>query len=158
MYLAQKVVRGKTQYFIRETYREGKNLLSRNVLDLGTDPSRYIVYPGGNAFYIDEVITDKLSAGGTETAYAELEDIFWRFLKPEIRRVLEPFRRREKLTRKRRRPQPPAEHYGGPFHIFDKRRIHFLKFGGMEQGSVGCLPPKFFRMLVNKSRDEIEQN
>ena len=43
------------------------------------------------------------------------------------------------------------------FHLFDKRRIHFLKFGNMDQGRIGRMSPKLFQVLLNKSRDEIEQ-
>lgn len=60
MYLARKMVNGSLQYFIRETYRDGDLLRSRDLFDLGPNPARYIIYPGGNSFYIDEVIEDPL--------------------------------------------------------------------------------------------------
>ncbi len=62
MYFALKTIKGGTRYFIRESYRDGKCLRSRDLFDLGTDPSQYIVYPGGNAFYIDETVDDRLRA------------------------------------------------------------------------------------------------
>ena len=35
--------------------------------------------------------------------------------------------------------------------------MHYLRFGQMDQRDIGRLPIKFFRILNNKSRDEIEQ-
>lgn len=157
MYLAQKKIRGRAHFFIRESYRQGKNYLSRDLLELGTDPGRYIVYPGGNSFYIEETIEERLCDQGVETDQEELESIFWRFVHPEIRRALEPFRRREEQAKAGARASKPSEKLDTRVHIFDKRRIHFLKFGQMDQRNLGQLSPKIFYRLHHKSRDEIEQ-
>jgi hypothetical protein len=150
------MVNGSLQYFIRETFRDGDLLRSRNLFDLGTNPARYIIYPGGNSFYIDEVVEDSLSATGSQSSVDELDDIFWPFIKPRIKRALESFRRRELCYRQaQRRPGTKAD---GSQHIFDKRRIYYLKTGHANQSGIGRLPPKFFRLFNNKSRDEIEQN
>jgi hypothetical protein len=77
--------------------------LSRDLFDLGTDPAEYIIYPGGNAFYIDPVIEDRLDAADVALQDNTLEDIFWRFLDPRIQRALEHFRHREALSRKRKK-------------------------------------------------------
>lgn len=156
MYLARKMVNGSLQYFIRETYRDGELLRSRDLFDLGRNPARYIIYPGGNSFYIDEIVEDSLSAAGSRSCFDELEDIFWPFIKPRIKRALESFHRRELCYRQtRRRAGTQAD--GSP-HIFDKRRIYYLKTGHANQTGIGRLPPKFFRLFNHKSRDEIEQN
>ena len=157
MYLASKKINGQIHYFIRESYRQADHLLSRGLIELGTDPASYIIYPGGNAFYIDQVIEDRLAELGKEPQADELEDIFWRFVRPEIRRVLEPFRRRQDRHRASRRKTEPAGKIAAALHIFDKRRVHFLRFGHTDQRHIERLPPKMFRMLLNKSRDEIEQ-
>ena len=98
MYLAQKKIKGETCYFIRESYPDEDYFLSRDLIDLGPDPGRFITYPGGNSFYIDEIIEKRINDLGKKADPDKLEDIFWRFLHPEIRRVLEPFRSREKAT------------------------------------------------------------
>ncbi|MGD8445491.1 MAG: J domain-containing protein, partial [Desulfobacterales bacterium] len=95
MYLALEKINGEARYFIRESYRQADHFLSRNLLDLGADPGSYIIYPGGNSFYIDESVEDRLSDMGATADPDELEDIFWPFVQPEIRRILEPFRSRE---------------------------------------------------------------
>jgi hypothetical protein len=155
LYLARKIIQGKIRYFIRESYRDKGCLRSRDLYDLGSHPERYIRYPGGNSYYIDEVVEEALSAAGSTSAADELDDLFWNFLEPEIRWKLEPFRRRELMSRSaKRRLQKETQ---GSYHVFDKRRIYYLKCGRVDQCRVGLLPSKMFRIFDNKSRDEIEQ-
>ena len=157
MYLARKNINGMTQYFIRESYRDGDQFLSRDLIDLGTDPGGHIIYPGGNAFYIDPWIEERLDALDVTLQDNILEDIFWRFLDPAIQRVLEHFRHREARSRKTCKSREKHAKTLPPVHIFDRRRLHYLKFGRMEQGYPWLLPQKLFNVLRNKSRDEIEQ-
>ena len=157
MYLAQTQIKGITRYYIRESYRDGNYYSSRDLIDLGTDPAAYIIYPGGNAFYIDPKIEDHLEELGVAFENSDVEDIFWRFLDPRIQRALEHFRHREVHSRKQKQSKETSKNSSAAVHIFDKRRLHYLKFGRMEQGYLWRVPEKFFDMLRNKSRDEIEQ-
>ena len=157
MYLASKKINGQNHYLIRESYQQEDIFLSRDLIDLGPDPTRYIVYPGGNAFYISEIVEDRLIELGAEAGLDELEDIFWRFVHPEIRRILEPFRRREDRHKANRKNKTPQTKVSNPLHIFDKRRAHYLKFGQSDQRNIERAPLILFRGLHHKSRDEIEQ-
>ena len=156
MYLASTTAAGGKRHFtIRESYLGEGVYRHRDLCDLGTTPGRFIVYPGGNAFYVEEGVEDAIRAHGTEPSQEDLETIFWPFVRPDIRYRLEPFRRQERRLKEDRRakqvPRPES------VHLFDKRRIHFLKFGQMEQRSLSRLPASAIRMLQDKSRDEIEQ-
>ena len=159
MYLAKLRIKGKINYVIRESYKSEGGFLSRDLFDLGNDPSRYIVYPGGNAYYFDNIIEDQLQKLDVTPVAEELDDIFWPFLDPEIKRNIETFRHRD-------RKRGPSEKLGperaaaiqNSVHIFDKRRIHYLRFGITDQGYIGRIPAKLLKGLVGKSRDEIEQN
>ncbi|MEE4261440.1 MAG: J domain-containing protein [Desulfobacteraceae bacterium] len=155
--MAQKKINGAACYFIRESYPEEGYFLSRDLIDLGPDPGRFIIYPGGNSFYIDEFIEDRIHKLGIKFDSDALEDIFWPFLRPEIRRALEPFRSREKRHQSNRRKRRPHEDPDARVHIFDKRRTHFLRFGDPDQRNLSRLPQRMFNLLHNKSRDEIEQ-
>lgn len=152
LYLARKPMGNQTDYHIRETYADGNCLKSRDLFHLGTDPSRYIIYPGGKGYYFDEVVEETLREQGAKPNQDELDRIFWDFLDPEIQRVIRGFDKKKK--------QP----FSGPntgvqeFHLFDRRRIHFLRFGSMDQRHIQRMPAKFFRTLRAKSRDEIEQH
>ncbi|MBW2568815.1 MAG: J domain-containing protein [Deltaproteobacteria bacterium] len=156
MYLAIKRNKGETRYYIRESYKDGNCLRSRDLFDLGTDPAGYIIYPGGKAFYIDETVDDRLRTLSQDYSVEDLDDIFWCFLKPEIRMALEPYRHKGRILRKRTNKKK-EEKQQNEFHIFDKRRIHYLKFGQIDQGRIGRITPKMFNNLINKSRDELEQ-
>ena len=155
MYLARKFISGKCRYFIRESYREGKDFGCRDLFDLGADPGKFIAYPGGNAFYIDETVEDEIRSQGVEPSMEDMEAVFWRFLRPEIRIKLEPFRRRERRQKDGRKKGDTSDLPDA--HVFDTRRIHFLKTGRMDQRSLDHLPKSALRRLQGKSRDEIEQ-
>ena len=156
MYLARKRNQGTFHYTIRESYRAGDILRSRDLFDLGADPSRYIVYPGGNSFYIHEEVREALEQKGCEPDDTELDAIFWRFLKPRIRRALESFRDRELSYRRSRRAG--SREKGGPYHFFDRRRLYFLRTGRTQPPGAIRLPSRFFSRLDHKSRDELEQD
>ena len=155
MYLARHRVGGRLHYAIRESYSSGARLLCRDLFDLGPEPGSFIVYPGGNSFYIDPVVEDALRERGAEPGPDELETIFWPFIAPDIRWKIEPFRRREGRLR-RERAAPDASAPPEP-HPFDRRRLLFLRTGRMDQRSLGRLPAASLRALRGKSRDEIEQ-
>ena len=157
LYLAEQEVKGRVHYVIRESFREGGCFKSRDLFDLGTNPARYIVYPGGNAYYIDEVVRDTLCSLAPRGNTDDIEDLFWPFVKSELRRALS-------WARERARPKRTlikAEEEGrirAQVSDFDKRRIHYLRYGRMDQGSIGRMPVKLYRWLFEKSRDEIEQH
>lgn len=157
MYLAQTTVNGQTHYSIRESYLHQNQFLSRNLFDIGTDPGQYIVYPGGNSFYIHESIEEQLNDLDVYPKDDELEDIFWRFLDPTIRRALETFRNRQKNLNHRKGSKATDKATASKFHIFDQRRILYLRCGRTNQQNITCVPHKLFQVLTDKSRDEIEQ-
>lgn len=156
MYLARNRIRGKTYYRIRESYENQGVLMSRDLFDLGTDPSRFIVYPGGNAYYFHESVEESLKRLGVEPAMEELDDIFWPFLDPTIKRAVEGFRGRQRASRQKIDMERASE-IQASVHIFDKRRMHYLRLGLMDQGYIGRMPAKLLVGLTGKSRDEIEQ-
>jgi hypothetical protein len=156
VYLAQTRAFGKIRYSLRETVREGERFLHRQVLDLGSNPAEYIVYPGGNAYFLDQRISDALDDQKIRIPEDDLEDIFWPFIKPRIQRALEYFRGR---TRHLKNAIPPEdqEKLRRQTHLFDKRRVLYLKFGNVSGGSVARVPTVLIKWLKDKSRDEIEQ-
>lgn len=155
MYLYRKRKGNETHYSIRESFREQGCWKSRHLFDLGTDPAAYIVYPGGCSYYYDERIEETFAEKGTTPAPDDLDTIFWDFLDPEVKRVIEGFQRPASRRWRRSRPEdtPPRS----AVHLFDKRRIHFLRCGQIDQSRIGRVPPRFFKSAWRKSRDEIEQ-
>lgn len=158
MYLARKRINSKLHYFIRQSVQAGQQgLQSQELVALGTNPEKYIIYPGGHTFYIDDIIEQKLEQAGAASNQYELEEIFWPFLKPEVRRAVLPFRTRAISKKRKQLTEDQKQALCTGTHIFDKRRLHYLKFGRMDQGYVGRMPARLLRPLGNKSRDELEQ-
>ncbi|WP_456431054.1 hypothetical protein [Thermosulfuriphilus sp.] len=158
VYIARKRVGSKTYYFIRQSYQDNACGLwrSRDLFALGQDPSRFIIYPGGHGFYLDETIEERLAAQGVKTDQIELEELFFPFLKPEIKRVIQDFARYS-APRSRRLPRGEQLTRQSSYHIFDRRRLVFLKFGQVNVDSLLKRPLVFLNVLAEKSRDEIEQ-
>jgi hypothetical protein len=103
-------------------------------------------------------VEDRLASLGVEPNADEIEDVFWPFVKPEIRRAIEPFRSRGKARGKRAKITPKQEEQvRAQATEFDKRRIHYLRSGRMDQAGLGRMPIKLYAWLLEKSRDEIEQ-
>ena len=158
MYLARNDRGGKVRYALHESYQQDGRWLSRKLFDLGTQPERFICYPGGKAFYIDEEIEEQLAAKGRETSQDELEDLFWEFLSPDIRHALNTFRDRAKAQE---HLPPLSEREEARIwrqtHVFDKRRLFYLRSGATDQRRLHQITGRYFRLLDCKSRDEIEQ-
>jgi len=128
------------------------HLHSRELYQLGPDPCRFIEYPGGRAYYFAEQLTDALQEQGVTDIDDRLDDLLQDFIRPEIRKIISHFTQRGGIQNKVSARPIPSGH-----HLFDKRRLLFLKSGIVDQGPIGRLPRKLFSVLDHKSRDEIEQ-
>jgi hypothetical protein len=152
MYLAAIHENRWYRFEVRESYWDGDCYRSRHLVDLGHDPAQHIVYPGGRSYYIDPELEDRIIAKGGHPGPEELDDLLWPFVDEDIRYAVGAFRRRQRTPAK-----AGAVGHHLPVHLFDKRRVHFLRFGRMDQGYIGRVPPKIFRPVKDRSRDEIEQ-
>ncbi|MGD9310165.1 MAG: DnaJ domain-containing protein [Desulfosarcina sp.] len=151
MYLARLAEKNRRRFVIRQSYADGDCYRSRDLFDLGDDPSRYIIYPGGNGFYIDMVVEEAIAERGVVVSQDDLEPIFMPFLKSRIRRVIDGFDRKE-----RHKPLCQTCCPADTVHLFDRYRLHFLKLGRVDQRDLLRTPDRFYAGLSLKSRDEIE--
>ena len=151
MYIARIVKQGQSFFFIRESYMKDGIYRSRNLMDLGTDPTRYVRYPSDTTFYIDDTIEDRLQEKNVHVSQDSLETLFWPYIRPDAKYRYRFFRSRQPAS------DPASTVPADQFHIFDRRRIHFLKYGQMDQRRIYRASDKLFRTLAGKSRDEIEQ-
>jgi len=156
MYLAKVQKNKRTTYILRESVRQGEQMVARDILDIGPCPGAWIDYPGGNAWYLNPDLESRISSLADTFNSDQLENLFRPFIRPDIRRATQTFRQR---GFKQHTPMSRAkkEAIARQAHAFDKRRAHFLKFGNMDQGPIVNMPAVIFRQLHNKSRDEIEQ-
>ncbi len=155
MYLARKNIEHRTRYYIRASYAEGACFKSRDLFDLGSDPSQYIIYPGGHGYYYDDIIEEALVEHGFPPSQEDLDKIFWEFLDPEIRRVIEGFDRTD--HRSATQTCDFREDAVQAVHLFDKRRLLYLKSSQLNQRHIHRASPRLFAACHDKSRDELEQ-
>ncbi|MBI9089396.1 MAG: J domain-containing protein [Desulfobacterium sp.] len=156
MYIAKQIHQRRPRYTLRQTCSNPDGSLTfQDLADLGDTPSLFIEYPGGNAFYIAEALVDHLEQSGVDVDPDLLESLFWPFVAPRIRRTVETFHNRSRKTVKR--SQEENESLQRSIASFDKRRLHYLRFGTMDQGPVEAMPTAIMKDLAGKCRDEIEQ-
>jgi len=127
VYLKESHVKGQSHYILCESYKDEDCWKSRQLIDLGPDPERYIVYPGGNSFYIEESIEEGLLEKGFSFSGDEIEELFMPFIDPGIRRIVERFQRPvKKELRFHQLSRDGLMKEQKDIHSFDKRRLHYL--------------------------------
>ncbi|MCI5141028.1 MAG: hypothetical protein D3909_04730, partial [Candidatus Electrothrix sp. ATG1] len=156
MYLARCFRDNRVFYLLRESFLDNGIYRNRDLIELGEDPGSFIIYPGRNSFYINDLIFERLQQIGVNADYDTIEPFFLPFLDPEVR-ARDSFSRggqegrNWKPLNKEERQQILTK-----THIFDRRRMHFLRFGQVDQRGLDR-SPSLFRALLHKSRDELEQ-
>ncbi|HER62687.1 MAG TPA: J domain-containing protein [Desulfobacteraceae bacterium] len=156
MYLARRFVRNHILYTIRESYPDGEVLRHRDLLELGRNPQQYIHYADNRAFFVDEKVVDGLKKKGINADPFELEKLFYPFVDAAVRARIDMFADREKHRRWKPASRKLRQRILDETHPFDRRRAHFLRFGQTDQRKLLRSVP-LFRVLLDKSRDEIEQ-
>ncbi len=157
MYLARQIKDGKNLYFIRESYLDGTCWKSRDLVALGEDPGHWIHTPARTAYYIDETIEDVLRDKGVQASQDALEEIFWPFLDPAVQRIIRHHSPRRSGKDGNRVARSELAELQKGLHIFDKSRLHFLRYGAVDLRKMSSRPMRAYNRLLRKSRDEIEQ-
>ncbi len=157
MYLARQIEDGKTLYFIRESYLDGTRWKSRDLAALGEDPGHWIHAPTRTAYYIDEAIEDALRDKGVEAGQEELEEVFWPFLDPAVRRIIQNHSSGRSGKEGGRVARSELAELQRHLHLFDKSRLYFLRYGADDLRKMSSRPMRAYNRLLRKSRDEIEQ-
>jgi len=159
LYLARSIHGDSFRYSLRQScLAEGENFLRhREIFDLGHDPARFLVYPSGNTFYVRDDLIEAI-AGLVEGDAADLlEEILWPFVRKDIREKLAPFRERARSRALTKVTAAEQEAIDRELHLFDRRRLHYLWYGAIDQSGLYRMPAKLCRKLLGKSRDEKEQ-
>lgn len=149
-------VRHEVRYVLRQTYLDRGVLKARDLMDLGGDPSAHVHCAGENGFYFGSAIEESLLKQGVRFSSEDLERVFEIYLPPRYRAIIERFRRGPEV---RNRAQYALEDIAPPHrtvHIFDARRLYYLRFGRVDQGELGARHWKFLDIFRYKARDEIE--
>lgn len=159
LYLARSVLRRPVSFSLRLSYwdEETETWLHKVLYDLGCDPTVHIIYPNDSSFYLELSLTDRISKACGRDMENRLEKLFWPFVDPHVRFKMEHFFHRGSSTMFDISKLKQLQAKSRPVHIFDQRRMHFLRFGRTDQGRRFSLPPRLMAKLIGKSRDELEQ-
>jgi len=157
MYLAI-LTRGQTKHYeIRQSLPgdDHRYLEYQVVFDLGGDPGRYIERLSDDICYFSAELEERLQQETSEDASLILEELLWNFLPAEEQTRLSIFRHRGKarVSALSERERSAIEK---DIHLFDRRRLYYLRYGGVDQSRIFRLNPKLYRPLLNKCRDERE--
>lgn len=159
LYLARSVLSFPYHYFLRLSYwdAEDKSYRFREIADLGNEPGSYLTYPNDNCFYVSETLSDTVSLQLQRDASNELEQLLWPFADPTVKAKMEPFLNRGKKIDSTPVSKEEKRAIDQDIHLFDKRRLYFLRYGSVDQSRLSRMSPRLCRKLLGKSRDQIEQ-
>jgi len=158
MYLRTSHTSKGENYALCESYLAARGVWRhRKLVDLGPDPEAWVIYPGGNSFYVREDLEDELRDLEADFTDRELESLFLPFIDPGIRRIVENFTRRDPAGKPWRKYSLEERFRRQKnLHPFDKRRLHYLRCGRVDIGNLEAREWPFLNVLLDKSRDEIE--
>jgi hypothetical protein len=157
MYLAT-LTRGQTKHYeIRQSLPgdDHRYLEYQVVFDLGGDPGRYIERLSDDICYFSAELEERLQQETSEDASLILEELLWDFLPAEEQTRLSIFRHRGK-ARVSALSEGERSAIEKDIHLFDRRRLYYLRYGAVDQSRIFRLNPKLYRPLLNKCRDERE--
>lgn len=159
MYISRINSRGEIRYALRESVPDstGEYFVSRDLFDLGVDPTEFIKYSGRDSFYLDPDLEEIVDQKKSLRAETDLEELFWPFLAPEVRQQAELFSPKYRNFTPKKLSEEEADYLNRRVHLFDKKRLHYLRYASLSQASLHAAPLKMFLPLLNKSRDELEQ-
>ncbi len=158
MYLAKLQSGSRIIYQIRQSFQtENKSFQHRIIYELGESPSRFIEPFQDHIVLFNSDLIDAVSVHTKGDGESEVERLLWDFLPPETRSVLSRFRNRRSRTFK----TGPLSHLEKEeifeqIHLFDRRRLYYLRYGAVDQSRLSRLHEKCCRPLLGQSRDERE--
>ena len=157
MYLATLTRGQMKRYEIRRSIPgDDRNYLNYKVVfDLGGDPGRYIERLSDDICYFSAELEETLQQEISEDACLILEELLWDFLPAEEQARLSIFRHRGK-ARVSALSEVERSAIEKDIHLFDRRRLYYLRYGAVDQSRIFRLNPKLYRPLLNKCRDERE--
>jgi hypothetical protein len=156
MYLAKLQDGSGTSYQIRESYQTEENSFNYRVIyKLGNNPRRFIDHFEDHVVLFNNDLVEAVSVHTEGDGDAVLEYLLRDFLPTEIKRRLAMFQ-----TRGGYRASPLAnrerEEIARQIHLFDRRRLYYLRYGAVDQSRLSRLHEKCCRPLLGQSRDERE--
>lgn len=159
IYLARTVLGRTPRYSVRQSFRADQEgfLRHREIADLGPDPARALVYPSDHSFYVQGDLVEAIARQVAGDAAGLLEEILWPFVRQDIQTRLATAMARGRSWASPRVTVAELEAIDRELRMFDRRRLHYLWYGAIDQSRLFRMPATLCRRLLDKSRDEKEQ-
>ncbi len=156
MYLA-KLQHGSTIYYqLRQSLVTDKVLHNYTILfELGAQPSDYFTIIDDHVVVFEDFLLQTLTQAIGKDPETLLEKLLFEFFPLSVQQKLSTFKDR---TAKFRGPLTTDEQaeIQTQVHIFDRRRLYYLRYGAVDQSRLTRLHEKCCRPLLGQSRDERE--
>ena len=158
MYLARIMTGSGVRYILRQSFFDEKQgcYLFRQVYDLGRRPADFIERSYGPLPVLSRQLEEAVVLAGAGNRASETLELLLRdFFTQEEQEHLDRFRRR----------RPPAilpfspeeeERLTREVHLFDRKRLYYLRYGAVDQSRLHRLHKKLCRPLLGQCRDERE--
>ncbi|BHH86334.1 J domain-containing protein [Desulforhopalus sp. 52FAK] len=156
MYLA-KLQQGSHLYFqIRQSYQTDEgNFAHRILFDLGKQPSHYFSIAYDHVIIFKEELLQALHSAIHKDPEPQLEQLLFDFFPRDVQENLLTFKGRTAQYRGRLSDEE-REAINKEVHLFDRRRLYYLRYGAVDQSRLTKLHEKCCRPLLGQSRDERE--
>lgn len=157
MYLATISRGGSLFYCIRQSYLDQATgfYQRRNVFDLGRSPTDHFELFENEIPVFSYGLQKAVEKYSALDSNILLEKLLWDFFPQTVREKLDRFNRTPCTP-----PGPLTENdlkeISETIHIFDRRRLYYLYYGGLDQSRIYRMHEKLCRVLLYKSRDERE--
>lgn len=157
MYLAHQSTAGHLYYSIKISVQTAPQpyFSSKTLFELGQDPSMYIEDDGEGHFSFSNELLRAVSNETEDDPDSILEELLFEFLSLSTQEQLQRYPRRTNFIISPLN-QKDLTDIKEQVHIFDMRRIYFIKYGAVDQSHIHKVHKKLFRKLLEMSRDEKE--
>ena len=157
MYLAKIKAGNSVRYCIRKSYYDSQlgAYSYADIFDLGADPAQFIHQFSERTLCFAEQLEDAVAEASEEDPSLVLEKLLWDFIPLEVRQIIETFQKRHYPGLSSLSPKERQE-IERSIHIFDRRRLYYIRYGAVDQSRIYRVNEKLYRPLLFKSRDEKE--
>lgn len=157
MYLATTSHLGSRRYSLRQSYFDESlgTYGHRQIFDLGGEPGNYIEQLSEHSICFAEPLEDAVAEASGKDPSMLLEKLLWDFLPAEVRRIIGQFQRKS-TPRLSPLSTEEKDEISRFVHIFDRRRLFYIRYGAVDQSRIFRVNDKLYRPLLFKSRDEKE--
>jgi hypothetical protein len=156
MYLATLKRNSTSSYQIRRSVETNEeNYIFQVLFDLGESPSDFFTIIDGHIVIFAEDLLEALARTTKNNPETILEELLFDFFPSTVQQRLLTFKGRTASYKGRLSPEE-IQSIKKQVHIFDRRRLYYLRYGAVDQSRLTKLHEKCCRPLLGQSRDERE--